>query len=112
MKLLLGFTAPTALCAIAALTPVAAQDIGPGDPPFSSHGPANEFARACQNAAELTGFALSVGTCLALERENALNELATICAYLSQNDYLPIVSDDGTESITTVAECIQALEDF
>ena len=87
-------------------SPVASQ--APSEPPFEAFGRADELARLCQDAEELTGFAFSVGTCLAIARENATNEVATICAYLEQSGFLPAEDEDGNR-IETVADCIVVL---
>lgn len=85
---------------------------GPAQPLFESFGRADELARVCQNAEELFGYAFNVGTCLALERENATNEVALVCGYLKQNGFLPFLDEEGNPVIANVADCIAALRDI
>ena len=112
MKRSFGYAASLALgCLVAVATPLAAQT-GPEEPPFDSFGRADQNVRVCRRAEELFGLLLSVGTCLALLRENSTNELATICAHAQRAGLLPIFPDVGEEGepILTVGDCIEALE--
>ena len=68
-------------------------------------GRANVVAHACTAEAGSSG-SFSVGTCLALTRENSTNELSTFCAWAKQQGLL------AETSLANVAECIAYLEEI
>ena len=80
---------------VAATTPSLARDYEPGR--------ADALAAACRDRAPGDPSAFSVGTCLALERENSHNELTTFCAWLNQEGYLEELG------VSSVAECVDLL---